>query len=87
MATARGAHCPFLVGPMNCIGKNMALIAIKLAVAYLIFQYDIRQAGDKTVGGGSVDLEQGRHRESEYQMTDYILGFRDGPVVRLRRRM
>jgi hypothetical protein len=40
-----------------------------------------------TVGGGGMELEEGRKREDEYQMTDYILGFRDGPVVPLMSRI
>jgi len=31
--------------------------------------------------------EEGRRRVDEYQMRDYIFGFRDGPVVQLRDRM
>lgn len=84
VANARAALCPFLIGPMNCIGKNIAYFALKVSLAYLLFRYDIRQAGEVTGGGGARDLEEGRHREDEYQMTDFILGFRDGPFVELR---
>ncbi len=70
---------------MNCIGKIIAYIALKLAVAHLLFQYDIRQAGKETGGGGNLDdPEEGRHREGEYQMRDWILAFRDGPFIELR---
>lgn len=76
VAAARAAYCPFLIGPTNCIGKNMAYIAVKQALAHLLFRYDIRQAGAELVGGGRPDLEEGRRREDEHQMTDYILGLR-----------
>jgi cytochrome P450 len=85
VATARNAFCPFLIGPMNCIGKNMAYIATKVALAHLLYFYDIRPTG-KVTGGGGPDLEEGRHRENEYQMTDYVLGFRDGPIIELKAR-
>ena len=65
---ARRGFCPFLVGPMNCVGKNMAYIAIKLALAHLLFRYDVWQAGSETGGGGGPDLEEGRERAGEYQM-------------------
>ena len=84
VANARAALCPFLIGPMNCIGKNMAYFALKVSLAQLLFRYDIRKAGEVMVGGGASDLEEGRHREDEYQMTDYIVGFRDGPMIELR---
>ncbi|EON68271.1 hypothetical protein W97_07529 [Coniosporium apollinis CBS 100218] len=87
VAAARSAYCPFLIGPMNCIGKNMAYIAVKQALAHLLFRYDIRQAGAELTGGGRPDLEKGRQREDEYQMTDYIIGFRDGPMIELRSRL
>ena len=86
VAAARRAFCPFGIGPMNCIGKNMAYLAAKLALAHLLYQYDIRQAGE-LVGGGAPDLEVGRRRADEYQMTDYIIGFRDGPMIELKARV
>jgi cytochrome P450 len=88
VARARGAWAPFLVGPMNCIGKNMSYIALKLAVAHLLFSCDVRVAGAVLTGGGrQEDEEVGRRRGTEYQMRDWILGFRDGPVVEVRRRV
>jgi cytochrome P450 len=87
VAAARGAFCPFLIGPMNCIGKNMTYIALREALAHLLWKYDIRQAGEITGGGGRRDHpEERRRREDEYQMLDYILGFRDGPIIQLRDR-
>jgi cytochrome P450 len=85
VARARSAYAPFLIGPMNCIGKNMGYIAIKLAIAHLLFSCDIRQAG-KLIGGGAIDKEEGRRRWNEYQMQDWILGFRNGPMVEVRAR-
>lgn len=55
---ARRAFCPFSAGPMNCAGKNMAYLALKLALATLLYQYDIRAAGEPT-GGGGLNLEEG----------------------------
>ena len=84
VANARTALCPFLIGPMNCIGKNMAYFALKVSLAQLLFRYDVRQADRAAIGGGASDLEEGRHREDEYQMTDYIVGYRNGPLIELR---
>jgi cytochrome P450 len=87
VARARAAMCPFLIGPMNCIGKNIAYFALKAALAQVLWRYDVRQAGEVTVGGGGKELEEGRKREDEYQMIDFILGFRDGPVIQLKTRL
>jgi len=78
---ARAALCPFLLGPMNCIGKNMAYFALKCSVAHLLWRYDFRLAEGEGMGGvgaGREDLEEGRQRLDEYQIVDFILGFRDG---------
>ena len=89
VARARAAYAPFLIGPMNCIGKNMSYIALKLAVAHLLWRCDIRVAAGKGLTGGGAEGEEdeGRRRVNEYQMRDWILGFRDGPEVEVRERV
>jgi cytochrome P450 len=88
VALARSAYAPFLIGPMNCIGKNMSYIALKLAIAHLLWSCDIRIAGGKLTGGGEPGHEDDhRRREDEYQMYDWILGFRDGPMVEVKPRI
>ncbi|RFU36320.1 hypothetical protein B7463_g111, partial [Scytalidium lignicola] len=52
VAQAKSAFAPFLLGPMNCIGKNMSYVALKLAIAHLLWKCDVRCAGDKLTGGG-----------------------------------
>ncbi|EPE25320.1 Cytochrome P450 [Glarea lozoyensis ATCC 20868] len=85
VAAARAVSAPFLIGPMNCIGKNMSFIALKLALAHVLFSNDVRISG-KLTGGGGKDEEEGREREDEYQMQDWIIGFRDGPMIEVRKR-
>jgi hypothetical protein len=87
VALAKSAYLPFLIGPMNCIGKSMAYTATNLALAHVLWNYDVRQSGPVVTGGGSPDLEEGRKRPEEYQMVDWILGFRDGPLVEFRERL
>lgn len=86
VTAARGAFCPFSAGSMNCAGKNMAYLALKSALATLLYRFDIRLAGEPT-GGGGLDMEEGRRRVGEYQMTDFIAAYRDGPMVQLRARV
>jgi cytochrome P450 len=86
VVAARAVSAPFLIGPMNCIGKNMSFIALKLALAHVLFSNDLRISG-KLTGGGGKDEEEGRHREGEYQMQDWIIGFRDGPMVEVLKNM
>jgi cytochrome P450 len=84
VSVAKAASIPFLIGPLNCIGKNMSYIALKLALAYVLFSNDIRISGKLTGGGSKEQEEEERRRVGEYQMEDWILGFRDGPMVEVK---
>jgi cytochrome P450 len=86
LAAQKRAFCPFGIGPMNCIGRNMAYLATKLALAQLFWRFDFRVDGE-LIGGGSKDLEEGRRDTSEYQLWDWIIGFPDGPTVQARSRV
>ena len=85
VAAARAVSAPFLIGPMNCIGKNMSFIALKLAITNILFSNDVRISGRLT-GGGGRGKGEGRQREDEYQMQDWIIAFRDGPMVEIQKR-
>jgi cytochrome P450 len=88
LANQKSAFCPFGIGPMNCIGKNMAYLAIRLAVVHLLMRFDFRVDGELgLVGGGNrEDVEVGRRDEGEYQLWDWIIGFPRGPRVQVRLR-
>jgi cytochrome P450 len=86
VARAKSAFLPFIIGPMNCIGKTVAYTASKLALAHILWRYDVKQSGPVLTGGGGADLELGRNRPEEYQMMDWVMGFRDGPLIELRER-
>jgi hypothetical protein len=84
---------------MDCAGKNMAYLALKLVLANLLWRYDVRLAeGEKVAGpmaewemgptgGGHPEArEEGRRRVDEYQMVDFMAANRDGPTVEFRER-
>ena len=78
---ARQAFCPFSLGIRGCIGKNLAYLEYKIALAHLLWKFDFRQAEGDTLGEGSRDLEVGRRRVDEWQMVDCIGVMREGPMV------
>ncbi|KAJ9658831.1 hypothetical protein H2201_007612 [Coniosporium apollinis] len=84
VALANRAFCPFSLGVRGCIGKNLAYLEYKLALAHVLWRYDFRQAPGETLGEGSPDLEEGRRRVDEFQMIDYIGVAREGPMVEFR---
>ncbi|KAE9971630.1 hypothetical protein Vi05172_g9370 [Venturia inaequalis] len=77
---AKSAFCAFSSGPRGCIGKNMAYMEIGLAIARLLFLYDIRAPLlDHTSPGTSVDA-------NEYTLWDYFISDREGPFVEFKKR-
>jgi cytochrome P450 len=77
---AKKAFCAFSKGSMDCIGRPVAYLALKLALAKLLFTYDVRADGNLD-GGGGLNKGPGREREDEYQMVDWLVGYRSGPTI------
>jgi len=86
VATARAAFCPFSLGPRGCIGKSIAYLDAMLALATLLFLYDIRLPKDAekrepSGEGRPNDKHWGRRRKDEYQLVEYFVAEREGPMV------
>lgn len=82
---AKRAFCPFSLGSRGCIAKNLGNVEVKIALAYVLFQYDVREAPGARVGGGGPQMGEGRHRVDEYQLYDCFGSDRDGPMVQFKR--
>ncbi|EXJ64918.1 hypothetical protein A1O7_01257 [Cladophialophora yegresii CBS 114405] len=86
---AKNAFHAFSSGPRGCVGKNMAYMELYTAVARVMFLFDTRlKEGDHTGEGGAVEWATGagRHRKGEYQLRDWLISDRVGPVVQFKRR-
>lgn len=44
MITNREAFAPFSIGPMGCIGKNLALLELRMLTAQLVLRFDVEFA-------------------------------------------
>lgn len=81
----RGFH-PFLSGPGNCIGQNLAITEMSIIVARTLHRLDLRRAPGSTLGGGSSQSGWGERDEKQFQLRDAYVALREGPEVQFRRR-
>jgi cytochrome P450 len=86
VAAAQAAFAPFSIGTRGCIGKNLAYVELTTAVARLLWQFDIKLVQTELAGEGKVAQGWGRRRNSDYQMADFFIAERDGPLVAFRDR-
>jgi cytochrome P450 len=87
VAMVHSAFCPFSVGPRGCIGKGMAYMEMTIALARIMWLYDMRLAPGTNVGeGGYPGAPYGRHRKEEFQLEDIFVSEKDGPMVQFRLR-
>ena len=72
---AQSAFCPFSIGPRGCIGKGVACAELGVAVARLLWLYDLRL------------VEEDGVKDGEYAITDLFVAGKRGPVVQYRLRL
>jgi cytochrome P450 len=77
---------PFSIGPRGCIGKPMAYLEMTLALARLVWEYDMQLPPGplRRVGEGRTGLGKGREREGEFQLTDIFVSKIEGPFANFR---
>ncbi|EXK33073.1 hypothetical protein FOXG_05969 [Fusarium oxysporum f. sp. lycopersici 4287] len=86
VSLAESAFMPFSAGPRGCVGKNLAYLEMSLALAKIVYHFEIRRDFSSNLGGGSPDAIEGRHTVDQYQLRDIFVAIRDGPMVQLARR-
>lgn len=78
---------PFSVGHRACLGKPLVYMELSVAVARVLWEFDLRLAGDQKVSGFvRKDVGRGYRREGEYQLLDWFMSRNEGPHVEFRRR-
>ena len=84
---AKEAFNPFLIGAGNCVGQKLATNELLVAVARMLWGMDVRlKAGDRT-GGGKEELGWGCRDPEHFNLRDFYVSQRDGPMVEFRRRV
>ena len=86
VAHARSCWYPFSAGPSNCVGKNLAILELMIAIARTLYQMDIRLPPGNTLGEGAPHLGWGRRNRNMFQLKDAYVTLRDGPMVQFKKR-
>jgi cytochrome P450 family 628 len=86
------ASMPFIAGPYHCVGRNFAMMEMRMVIAEIVRRYDMQLIKDKGDARGKVDVSFGTYMERfEEQIEDRsvleiegelwaLLSRRDGPV-------
>jgi len=78
---------PFLIGPTNCVGKNVAMTELALIIARTLFRLELRAAPGENLGAGHPSLGWGRRDENQYQISDAYITVHDGPMLQFKKRI
>jgi cytochrome P450 len=78
---------PFSLGNRACLGKPLVYMEISIAIARLVWKYDMRlvdvSPADPRV---RADVKDGRRVEGDYHLRDWFLSANEGPVVQFAER-
>ncbi|PYH91554.1 putative cytochrome P450 [Aspergillus ellipticus CBS 707.79] len=79
---AAGSFAPFSVGPRACVGKGLAVMEFTVALARVLWRFDLRAAAGQLgrVGEGTGD------RRGEYETEWCFTSKKDGPFIQFRER-
>lgn len=86
IAALESAFYPFSYGPRACPGKHLAYLEMTNAMAKILFLADVRAVEGSVLGAGSADFMWGRRNKMQYQLQDYLVASRDGPMVQFKAR-
>lgn len=79
--------CPFSVGIRSCLGKPLVYMEISIAIARLVWEFDMRLASDQHRDASFVrDVKCGKRHATEYHFQDWFLSHNESVFVEFRAR-
>ncbi|CCX31761.1 cytochrome P450 [Pyronema domesticum] len=81
---AQSAFNPFSIGARGCIGKSVAYMELRLSIAKLVWEFEIRHKA--TEGKAELWDEGFAVMEGEYRLLDHFTCKKEGPVIEFTRR-
>lgn len=76
---ARSAFNPFSLGARGCIGKSVAYMELRIAIAKLVWGFEMQQI--VTEGKAECWREGFAVRDDEYKLMDHFTSKKEGPIV------
>ncbi|KAI5358294.1 putative cytochrome P450 [Septoria linicola] len=78
---------PFSIGHRGCLGKPLVYMELCIAVARLVFEYDMRLSDDQHVSGFiKKEIRSGKRQPYEYQLQDWFMSRNEGPWAEFKAR-
>ena len=78
---------PFSLGNRACLGKPLIYMEISIAIARLVWKYDMRLIDVVPADPGvRADVKRGRRTAGDYHVRDWFLSANEGPVVQFAER-
>lgn len=74
---AQSAFCAFSVGHRSCVGKNMAYYELTLALARVLFLFDLESGGDLGESAFGGDEEK-----QFWKVNDQFIALKQGPLIK-----
>jgi hypothetical protein len=75
---AQSAFCPFSIGPRSCIAKGLAYVELTIALARILWEFDLKREEGSTVGD---------YGNGGYAIKDHFITKKEGPMVQFRPRL
>lgn len=85
---ARSAFSAFSIGPVGCVGKNLAYLELMVTMARVLWTLDIRDMTDAELEAPMKKYlsKYKDHSKSEYRLRDRFTSWKDGPMLSFRAR-
>jgi cytochrome P450 len=86
VSRARAAFFSFSAGGSGCVGRPLAYQEVAVALARVLYRFDIRRTPADGLGAGSSSFEKGRRNPNEFQLDDVHAVLTTGPSIQFRKR-
>ncbi|KAK4544631.1 hypothetical protein LTR36_004203 [Oleoguttula mirabilis] len=77
--------CPFSLGHRSCLGKPLVYMELSIAIARLVWDYDMRLApAQQRSRQMEKEIAMGKRKANEYQIKDWFLSNNESVIVEFR---